>query len=988
MSIRLRGPLNVDALRDAVTDLVPETRLPRAVHHCSEEDLHNTLAAAVRDCVRAGEASVHAQLFSVSAEDHVVLLVTRHPAGAYGSLDQVLGDLAAAYTARCQGGTPDVRLCGEAPVPDGRSELSRQLAHWRRVLADLPEELALPTDRPRPASPSLRAAVHAGRIGAGPHERLIAFAQEHQVPVFLVLQAAMAGLLSRLGVGTDIPLGTPAPGRDMAGAVNTLVLRTDVSGDPSFRELVARVRKTAVKAEAHQDVPFERLVEELAPARPPSRHPFFQVLLAPGELITAQVEFAGLAAEARVLDLNLTAIDLVMELSEGHHSDGSAAGIDISVRYSAELFDRSSIVALTDRLVRFLEAALADTERPLSRLEVLSDAEHRTLLVDWNGSPARQPADRLVHELFEQRAAERPDADALIFERERLSYRELDVRADRLAHHLVAAGLRRGDVVGVYLERGIELVVAVLAVLKAGGTYTMLDPDLPVARVEALLAHASARAVVTGTEFAGRLPVRPDLLVHVDADAEAIARQLAQGLGHRADPQDAACVMFTSGSTGAPKGVVTPHRAIVGTMLGQDFAAMEPSQVWLQCSPVSWDAFALELFGALFSGGVCVLQPGRRPEPAVIASLVREHGITTLHVSASLLNFLLDEHPATFTGLQQVMTGGEAASVHHVMRLVREFPQIRLINGYSPVESTIFTLAHRITAGDGARASIPVGRALHGKRLYVLDDSLALAAPGTVGELYMSGVGLAHGYLGRPDLTAERFVACPFGPPGERMYRTGDLVRWRADGVMEYLGRADDQVKIRGFRVEPGEVQSALADYPGLVRTAVVVREDVPGDKRLVAYVVARDGSGVDPAAVRAFLAERLPHHLVPSAVVPVDALPMTATGKLDRRALPVPVLAPRGDGREPRTEQEAVLCDLFAEVLGIDRVGIDDSFFELGGHSLHVTKLINRVRLALGAELSIKSVFEAPTVAVLVGRLAPARTAGPVLTARRRGNS
>ncbi|MEN8656115.1 amino acid adenylation domain-containing protein [Streptomyces sp. 21So2-11] len=989
----------MDALQAAVTDLVrrhglskgQEAQIPWAVTHCSEETLHDALTEAIGDVVPPSEASVRSRLFSVGTKDHVLVLVTHRMASAGWALGQVLSDVAAAYAARREGKVPDEKpsfLRREASAEDSLGLMSEQLAHWRRALANLPEEFAVPTDRPRPASPSYRGAVHVARIGARLHERLVTFAQEHQVSVFLVLQAAMAGLLSRLGAGTDVPLGTSAPGRASVSALNILVLRTDLSGDPTFRELVAQVRETTLEACAHQDVPFERLVEELAPARMPSRHPFFQVMLVSEDRTTARAEFAGLAAEARVFDLNAAAVDLVVELAEGHRADGTAIGVDVAVRYSTDLFDRESIVALTARLVRFVDSALADAEHAVSRVGVLSDTERRTLLVDWNGSPARQSTDRLVHELFEEQAAERPDADALIFERERLSYRDLDVRANRLAHHLVAAGLGRGEVVGVYLERGIEQVVAVLAVLKADGTYTMLDPDLPVGRVEALLTHASARAVVTRTELAGRLSGRPDLLMCVDTDAEAIAGRPVQGLGHRASPQDAACVMFTSGSTGVPKGVVTPHRAIVGTMLGQDFADMEPSQVWLQCSPVSWDAFALELFGALFSGGVCVLQPGQRPEPALIASLVREHGVTTMHVSASLLNFLLDEHPATFTGLQQVMTGGEAASVHHVMRLVRVFPHIRLVNGYSPVESTIFTLTHRITAEDGARPAIPVGRPLRGKGLYVLDDNLAMAAPGVVGELYMSGVGLAHGYVGQPGLTAERFIACPFGAPGERMYRTGDLVRWRADGIMEYLGRADDQVKIRGFRIEPGEVQSALAEHPGLVRTAVVVREDAPGDKRLVGYVVAKDDSSVDPAAVRAFLAERLPHYLVPSAVVVLDSLPMTATGKLDRRALPVPLLTPREAGREPRTEQEKFLCDLFAEVLRVEHVGIDDNFFDLGGHSLHVTKLVNRVRSALGAELSIKAVFEAPTVADLVGRLAKDRTAGPVLSSRRRGAS
>ncbi|WP_311637831.1 non-ribosomal peptide synthetase [Streptomyces hintoniae] len=995
-------------MRAAVTDLVvhhgkaehAEVRMRWEVTHCSEEALHDLLAEAASDCsLSADEPSVRCHILSTDADSHVLLLVL-HLVACKCSLAGTLSDLAAYYAARRPGeergsvrrtaGT--WRRCDLMDRADlSPSVLSEQLGYWREALAGLPEEITLPIDRPRPASPSYRTAVHETRIGTELHDWLVAFAQERGVWVFMLIQAALAGLLSRLGAGTDIPLGTSVRGRtndawdESAGCSgNTLVLRTDVSGDPSLHDLLTRVRQTDLDAYANQDLPFEHLLAAMAPPRSSARHPLFQVMLVLRDDVTAHAEFAGLKAEARVFDLSMARLDLVVELAEERTPDEMAAGIDVSVRYSTDLFDRESIVALTDRLFRCVEAALADPARPMSELAVLSDTERKTLLVDWNGAPALLSADRPVHELFEHQVAERPGADALVFGEERLTYRALDVRANQLAHHLVAAGLRRGDVVGVYLERGFEQVIAVLAVLKAGGTYTMLDPDLPVSRVDTLIGHASARAVVTRASLGERLlPGRPELLVCLDTDAEAIARQPVHGLGHRAGPLDAACIMFTSGSTGEPKGVVTPHRAIVGTMLGQDFTEMKPSQVWLQCSPVSWDAFALELFGALLSGGACVLQPGQRPEPALIASLVQKHEVTTLHVSASLLNFLLDEHPAAFTGVRQVMTGGEAASMHHVMRLIREFPQIVLVNGYSPVESTIFTLTHRITGEDGTRPSIPVGRPLRGKGLYVLDGNLALTAPGVVGELYMSGVGLTHGYVGRPSLTAERFVACPFGAPGERMYRTGDLVRWRRDGIMEYLGRADEQVKIRGFRIEPAEVQSVLAKYPGLVRTAVVVREDAPGDKRLVGYVVAREGIGVDPASVRAFVAERLPYYLVPSAVVVVDALPMTPTGKLDRRALPAPALSPREASREPRSEQERILCGLFAEILGADRVGIDDSFFDLGGHSLHATKLVNRIRSALGAELSIKAVFETPTVAVLSGRLTKARDAGPALRAR-----
>ncbi len=436
--------------------------------------------------------------------------------------------------------------------------------------------------------------------------------------------------------------------------------------------------------------------------------------------------------------------------------------------------------------------------------------------------------------------------------------------------------------------------------------------------------------------------------------------------------------MFTSGSTGVPKGVVASHRSMVGTLTGQSYVDFGGDQVWLQCAPVSWDAFALELFGALIHGATCVLQPGQVPEPAVIARLIAEHGITTVHVSASLLNFLLDEYPDAFTGVRQVMTGGEAASVAHIARMQARYPEIRIVNGYSPVESMIFTACHTIRAEDTTRPSIPVGMPIANKRFYVLDQQLNPVPVGVAGELYMAGVGLADGYIGQSGLTGQRFVANPF-EAGERVYRTGDLVRWRRDGVLDFLGRADDQVKIRGFRVEPGEVQTALTSHDAVTHAAVIVREDRPGDKRLVAYVVTQ-GQAED---LRKYLSDRLPDYMVPSAFVTMNALPITANGKLDRRALPAPQVEAKGTA--PRSPQEEILCGLFAEVLGLSNVGIDDNFFDLGGHSLLVTRLISRIRTTFGAELSIQAVFERPTVSAVAARLASAERARPALRRRAR---
>ncbi|MGW3960846.1 amino acid adenylation domain-containing protein [Amycolatopsis sp. NPDC005003] len=502
--------------------------------------------------------------------------------------------------------------------------------------------------------------------------------------------------------------------------------------------------------------------------------------------------------------------------------------------------------------------------------------------------------------LFAARAAMQPGATALVFQDQRLTYGELDARANRLANHLVRWLPCAGQLVGICLERGPELVVALLAVLKADGAYTMLDPDFPARRLGQVLTAAGSTLVITSSSLTGLVRGTGARLLVLDQQAAAIAAGPPVEPRAAAGGEDLACVMFTSGSTGRAKGVASPHRAIVATLANQSYVDFSEREVVLQCSPVSWDAFVLELFGALLFGGTCVLQPGRRPDPPAINELVRTHRVSTLHLSASLLNFMLDAYPGTFTGVRQLMTGGEPASVAHVAKVLREYPGIRLVNGYSPVENMIFTLCHTVTEDDLAAASIPVGRPIANKGIRVLDEGMDPVPDGVTGELYMTGAGLAHGYLNEPGLTAHRFLPDPFGAPGDRMYRTGDLVRRRADGVVEFLGRADDQVKIRGFRIEPGEVETAIGRHPAVRRVAVIAREDRPGDKRLVAYVVPVDGAKITTGELRRYLQGSLPDHLVPTAFVPLETLPLTANGKLDRAALPAPVRPARP--RRPRT--------------------------------------------------------------------------------------
>ncbi|MEU7413561.1 amino acid adenylation domain-containing protein [Streptomyces sp. NPDC042638] len=573
---------------------------------------------------------------------------------------------------------------------------------------------------------------------------------------------------------------------------------------------------------------------------------------------------------------------------------------------------------------------------------------------------------KCVHELVEERARSAPGTLALIDGDDRLTYAELDARAARSAALLVRHGVRHGDTVGVHLERSAELVVTVLGVLKAGAAYLILDPGFPAARLAAMATDAAVTAVVTprGRHLGGL-----DAPVVHPGDA-GTATALPHGTVP-VRPADRACVMFTSGSTGRPKGVAAPHEAVTATLTGQDFASFGPGAVWLQCAPLSWDAFALELWGPLVNGGTCVLHPPGRPEPLVMARLITEHGVTSMYLSASLFNVVVDEYPDALDGLRELLVGGEALSPPHVARALARRPGLRLANGYGPVECMVFLTTHPVTPGDLATGGpLPIGRPLAGKRLYVLDEGLRPVPDGGTGELYAAGAGLAREYTGQPALTAERFVAAP---GGERLYRTGDLVRRRPDGVLEHLGRADSQIKIRGFRVEPGEIETVLAGHPGVDRAAVVAHAHPAGDRQLTAYVVPRGTPAPSAAELRGHARRTLPDHLVPAAFVVLDALPLTPSGKLDRAALPEPVFASGGtSGTDERAGGPAdatvsALRALFSEVLSAP-LGPDDDFFLLGGNSLLAARLAGRVRSALGVELDIRTLFEAPTPA----RLAP----------------
>ncbi|MFI9378763.1 amino acid adenylation domain-containing protein [Streptomyces parvulus] len=1013
-AFRLTGTLDRDALVRALHDVVgrheilrttyltddegepyarvwptDEARLAVPVAEVSPEELPAEVDRAVAHRFDlAAELPFRATLLRCSPEEHVLVLVIHHIASDGSSSAPLMRDLVAAYTARLGGGAPaweelplqykDYALWQRevlGDVADPASLAAAQIEYWRGELDGVPQPLSLPLDRPRPAEASSRGDTVAIEAGSEVAAGLQKLADERGMSLSMVVQSALAVLLGKLGGGEDVTIGSPIAGRtdealaDMIGCfVNTQVLRADLSGNPPFRELLAQVRDKALSAYEHQDVPFDVVVEAINPDRSAAYQPLFQVIFSWQSYEKPDLALPGLEMRFEQAIPSTAMVDLTFFLAVD--ATGALRG---DLQYATDLFDRGTAEEIAARLVRVLEQLAADPGLRVGEVDVLSASERERLLFGVNTAGGTIDEVTLV-ELFERQAARRSGEVAVVHEDTSLTYGELNARANRLARHLVARGVGPESLVGVCLERSADLVVALLAVLKAGGAYLPIDPDSPADRIAYIVEDAAPVLLVTGGaagDLAHDLPVvRLDRADAFDAESAADLTDAERRTVLR--PAHPAYVIYTSGSTGRPKGVPVPHRNVVGLFTATRDFGFGADDVWTLFHSYAFDFSVWELWGPLLHGGRLVVVPfDVSRSPADFLRLLARERVTVLNQTPSAFYQLAQadaDAPGQELALRYVVFGGEALDLNRLTdwytRHASDAPV--LVNMYGITETTVHVTRVDLDGHSAARHRAGViGPAVPGLRAHVLDAHLRPVPAGVTGELYVGGYGLARGYHGRPGLTAGRFVACPFGEPGERMYRSGDLVRWDREGRLEYVGRADSQVKIRGFRIELGEIEHALAGHPDVAQAVILVRENHEGDKRLVGYAVPEAGAAVTGEELAEYLRGRLPDYMVPSTVIPLAEIPLTSNGKLDKRALPAEETT-TAVSREPRNTYERALCELFAELLGLERVGVDDGFFALGGHSLLATRLSVRIRNRFDIDIPIRTIIRYPTVAEL----------------------
>ncbi|HTD86038.1 MAG TPA: amino acid adenylation domain-containing protein, partial [Candidatus Binatia bacterium] len=935
------------------------------------------LLARLREAARqpfdiSKDLLVRVTLYELSAEDHALMICMHHIASDAWSFDVFFKELQAFYDHFANGHA--VKL-SDLPIQFGdfaawqRTTLSgdglrEHSEYWKKKLAGAPELLELPTDCPRPAVQTFRGAHEYVSVPAALTQGLRKLAQQNRVTLFMLLLAGFKTLLHRYCRQDDLMVGSPIAGRTQLETepligffINTLVLRTDFSDDPTVTELLDRIRTTTLEAYAHQEMPFDKLVEEVQPERTSSYSPLVQTMFvlqnspAPSlNLGTATVEYIN-------VDTSTSKFDMVLSMEE-------ANGVLLAdLEYNADLFEAATIKRLLANFVVLLEGIVSNPRQRVSELPLITEAE-RELLASWNETERAFPRDASLAELFECIAAKTPDAMAIVDGTAQCTYRELNGRANQLAHYLQEMGVKSGTPVGVYLDRGLPMIVSFLGILKAGGAYLPLDRGYPKERITLMLEDTQSPVLITTTTLQQALPESRATLLRLDAAEQQLAAESSDNPTPTTRGDSVACIIYTSGSTGRPKGVCIPHRGIARLALNVDYGQISSSDTVPQISNCSFDAATWEIWATLLSGArLVVFRPETLASMRDLSEAVSRHKITSMFLTTALFNQVAAEVPEVFRNLRQLFFGGEAADPKWVAEVLRKAPPQWLVNMYGPTETTTYATWHLVKEVPPGAQSIPIGRPIANTTTCVLDRKMQAVPVGVPGELCIGGDGLALGYLNRPELTEEKFINHrTFG----RLYRSGDLVRRLPSGDLEFLGRIDEQVKIRGFRVEPGEIDNMLSTHPGVAQCIVIARKDAAGSKQLVGYFSPKQAPGPTPDDIRAFLKSKLPEYMVPAFLVPVAQLPLNANGKIDRKALPAPetLRASTEQKRlEPRDETERQLQEIWQTVLGISHIGVQDRFFDLGGHSLLALKLIAQIEKKFGRKLPVTAIFQSPTI-------------------------
>ncbi|KAF3889903.1 MULTISPECIES: non-ribosomal peptide synthetase [Nostocales] len=892
---------------------------------------------------------------------------------------------------------------------NGYSPLQTQLEYWRQQLKGV-SMLHLPTDRPRETVQSYKGETQFLEISQQLADELQILSQQAGVTLFMTLLAAFQMLLYRYTYQEDIVVGSPIANRNRSEVegligffVNSLVLRTDLSGNPTFRELLARVREVTLGAYSHQDLPFEKLVEELHPDRNLSHHPLFQVVFGFENAPMSALELPGLVPSFMNIDFKTTRFDLELHLwkcsqdfrslwgGNWEHSDG-IRGVIV---FNTDLFKKNTIIRFLKHFKTLLKSLVHHPEQCITEIPILSEAERHQILVEWNNTYIEYPDDKCIHQLFEDWVQKSPDAIALVFGDVETTYRELNQRSNQLAHYLQQRGVGIEVLVGICVERSVDAIVGLLAILKAGGVYVPLDPNYPQERLNFILEDAGVSILLVQENTSKQFMDFSQQIIYLDKDWDKVSQESTDNPKIKIDSACLAYAIYTSGSTGKPKGVAVTHKAVNRLVCNTNYITIKTIDKVAQASTMSFDAATFEIWGALLNGAQLVsIDKQTLLSSREFKRQLQEKEISILFLTTALFQQIARDNPQAFASLRCLLFGGETVDVRWVEKVLKQGSPHQLIHVYGPTEGTTFSSYYNVKEFPETTASLPIGRPIANTQIYILDTRLQPVPIGVSGELYISGDGLARGYLKRPNLTAERFIPNPFKNydqsrtpkqknPSSRtpIFKTGDLARYLPDGNIEFLGRIDNQVKIRGFRIELGEIEAVLKQHPGVRDSVAIVREEVRGEKDLVAYIIT-DNQYIDIAnhpkstvynsqlhELRQFLKQKLPQYMVPKACIVLESFPLTPNGKVDRNALPAPnqlIFDRDEDYLAPRTPVEEVLADIWNQLLGTENLGVCDNFFELGGHSLLATQLVSRIRDVLNVDVSVRHLFEAPTVAEL----------------------